>query len=130
MQVGVEAGADETAQALVEMEETAQVQVEAEEKVQVPVETTEKADSEDAIPPTPPPTRPQMVSSSNGGSSLEGSGDSLLKQPVRYIPPRFLPLVQELEAIKARGSPAPKWCGLSSGVYKRLPSVLSEEGVK
>ncbi|KAG8962122.1 hypothetical protein FRC05_005522, partial [Tulasnella sp. 425] len=83
------------------------------------------------LPSPSPPTQPHMVSPSNGGgSSPPWQEESLLEEPVRYIPPKFFDLVQELEAMKAEGSPAPRWTSVCLRVYKRLPSVLSKAGVK
>ncbi|KAG8940147.1 hypothetical protein FRC04_005631 [Tulasnella sp. 424] len=65
-----------------------------------------------------------------GGSGQHGFGASVVQHPARDVPPKFLALVQELEAIKASGSPPPSWSSLISRVKQRQPSVLSEAGVK
>ncbi|KIO25066.1 hypothetical protein M407DRAFT_211186 [Tulasnella calospora MUT 4182] len=78
-------------------------------------------------PSTQPPTAPPSY---GGGISPPGSGEHLLEQPARYVPAKFLVLVQELEALKAKGNTAPEWSAICVAVKKRLPSVLEKAGVK
>ncbi|KAG8940132.1 hypothetical protein FRC04_005616 [Tulasnella sp. 424] len=75
--------------------------------------------------------QPQTSSVSYGvGSSQPKFGASVVQHGARDVPPKFLVLVQELEAIKATGSPAPRWNNLGKLVRQRLPSVVSDAGVK
>ncbi|KAG9047939.1 hypothetical protein FS837_001123, partial [Tulasnella sp. UAMH 9824] len=86
------------------------------------------------LPPVPSPTPSTQTRTAppsyGGGSSTPGPGEHLLEQPTRYIPPKFLALVQELEAMKAKGNLAPTWAIVCPAVKKRLPSVLAKAGVK
>ncbi|KAG8940088.1 hypothetical protein FRC04_005654 [Tulasnella sp. 424] len=77
------------------------------------------------------PTPPQTVPPSNGaGSSQPRQGQPIPEQPARPIPSKFSALVQELKALKAEGSPSPLWSAVCFRVYKRLPNVLVQAGVK
>ncbi|KAG8962118.1 hypothetical protein FRC05_005518 [Tulasnella sp. 425] len=74
--------------------------------------------------------QPKTVPPSNaGGSSQPGSGPSVAQQPARYVPPKFVHLVRELEVLKAEGVRAPGWGSLCDRVVKRCPTVLKAAGV-
>ncbi|KAG8962121.1 hypothetical protein FRC05_005521 [Tulasnella sp. 425] len=72
--------------------------------------------------------QPKTVPPSGGGSSQPGS--SVAQQPARHIPPKFEPLVTELEVMKAEGSLAPLWGTISPRVRKRCWTYLTLAGVK